>query len=131
MHVLGGLFERELALDDLVLDRAVHARGLAGAALIDEQDVAIAAQRLERLCVGRIKLHGTLARPTRQRHDRVGLGLQIERRHHGHSQRYAAGVRVVRVQRPFERAAARFYPRKRVAGADAAILEFERRERAR
>ena len=124
--VFDGLLRRVLPFDDIVVEFAIHRRRPAGAALVDEQDVPVPPHALE--CAGeeRVKLHGALAGAAGERDERVGLGVEIERRHHRHAQfdftRDCAGW----VERPDDVRAARRHARHSRPGADAAVFEFNR-----
>ncbi len=117
----------EPALDDVLVDIAVHARRRPGAALVDEQDVAMAAHMLESVRVAGVKLDGAAARPAREGHEGVGLGLEVQCRDHGHRDLDVGRVRIGGVLRPQHRAAAGLDAGKRRAGADTAVLELQRR----
>ena len=114
-----------------VFDLTVHARGLTGAALVDEQNVPVPAHGLERVGIERVELDRALPGAAREDDDGVGLGLEVECGHHRHSQLDQRRIRVVRVLRPLERAAGRLHARERRARADPTGLEFERTGRCR
>ena len=122
-------FVAQFALQQQVLARARERRGAAGAALIDEHNVALAAQGLEGRAIGGIELDGALAGAARERHQRIGRGPERQRRHHGDAQTDAAGRGLVRIQRPLETAAARLDAGECRTGADPAVLKLQRGHR--
>ena len=88
------------ASDNIVVDVAIHARGIASAALVDKQDVAIAPYVLERAPVGRIKLRGALTRAAGKGDERVGLRRQIQCGHDSDGNLDFCGVRIGRIFGP-------------------------------
>ena len=62
--------------------RAVERIGLAGAALIDEDDVAVGLDAAEQLRERRGHLRGALARAAGEEEQRIGLRVAAERRQH-------------------------------------------------
>ena len=126
-----GFFRGVFALEHIDVDRAIHARRLAGAALVDQQYVAIASQRFEGPGEGGVELHRALAGPARERHHRITGGLEVQRRDNRNAQRDVPGSRVVRVQRSQHRPAAGLEPGVRGPGSDAAVLEVERKRHTR
>ena len=115
-----------MAFDDIVIELAIHRCRLPGAALIDEQNVAVAPHAFESAGKSRVELHGALAGAAGERHQRVGFGREVERRNNGDPQfdfsiHLAGGV-----ERPDKRRAARLHAGHARAGADSAVLEFDR-----
>ena len=119
------LLDGKLAFDQLVADFAVHRGGLAGAALVEQQDVPFAPHFLESLGVSRVELDRSLARPSGDGDQRIGLGLETQRGHQRHAQGNRHGVGVGRVQRPDESAAARRYSGIALVHANAAIAQVQ------
>ena len=97
-----------------------------GAALIDEQNVAVAPHPFESTGKCRIELHGALAGAARERHQRVGFGRKVERRHNGDPQFDFSLHLTGRVERPDKRRATRLHAGHARAGADSAVLKFDR-----
>ena len=114
-----------IALDQVVVELAIHRRRFAGTALIDQQDVTIAANVFKRPRVRGVKLHAALAGAARNRHQWIGFRRQVKRGYNRNAQRDTARNAAARVQRPGERAAARFHTRAAGAGTDTAILKLQ------
>ena len=91
--------------------------------MVDEQDIPIATHGLEGAGVGRVKLNGTLTRATRDGHDWIVLGIEVERRDDGNANLDFWRAGVVRILRPKQGAAARLDARVAGSGADTTVFK--------
>ncbi len=114
-----------MALPNVVIDRTVHPSRIARATLVDQKNVAIAANRLECREPARVKLYRSTAGPTRKRHHGIRLGVEIKCWHHGNGEFELFAIRVCRVERPHERAATGLDTRVSGPGCYAAFFELE------
>ena len=120
-----------VTLDDVFVDVAIHTRRLTGAALVDEQYVAMPAHVLECVRVGAIELNGAAAGATRERHERIGFGLEVQRGDDSDGKLDGRRIGIVRVLGALQRAATRLDARIGRSTTDTAILELERKSRSR
>ena len=117
-------FLRKAAVDNVFFNIANHRRGITGAALVEQQDVAMLSNALKGVMPAGVKGDRGLARPTGNGHKRVAGRLQAERRDDRDFEINGAKALVVRVQGPDKGAAACSDPGRARAGANAAIRKL-------